>query len=216
MRLIRLKITDDNGFRSLQKDFEAFFLRDFDYKHVNEFNPNILAGRNGSGKSNILEALANIFYHLNCIYADNLPDNFSKKTTIRQDKEAKVMLSEEAKVMLSEEAKVMLSEEAEEEEDNDDDYVFDNTIGVVDAYELEYFTPLPLSMIEKAAKNVSSTSFNHVKAHILIAKKKVLSRQLYGRTERIFLTKQMSLVKRKFSYYYPNMFWGTHPERMSS
>lgn len=78
MKLIRFKINDEKGFRSLQQDFKIYFLRDFDYKFANEFNPNILAGRNGSGKSNILEALANIFYHLDCMHNEPLPDGFLK------------------------------------------------------------------------------------------------------------------------------------------
>ncbi|RRJ89410.1 restriction system-associated AAA family ATPase [Paenimyroides tangerinum] len=76
MRLLRLQINTPNGFRSLQEGFEIYFLRDFDYRWAKDFNPNILAGRNGSGKSNILEALANIFYHLDCMYNDYLPDGF--------------------------------------------------------------------------------------------------------------------------------------------
>jgi len=78
MRLLRLQINTPSGFRSLQNGFEIYFLRDFDYRWAKDFNPNILAGRNGSGKSNILEALANIFYHLDCMYNDYLPDGFLK------------------------------------------------------------------------------------------------------------------------------------------
>lgn len=76
MRLIRLKI--NTPFRSLQADFEIYFLREIDYDQSYEFAPNILAGRNGSGKSNILEALGNIFYHLNCMYSQHMPDDFFK------------------------------------------------------------------------------------------------------------------------------------------
>lgn len=76
MKLLRFKVNVPEGFRSLQNGFEIFFLRDFDYHLAYDFNPNILAGRNGSGKSNILEALANIFYHLDCMYNDYLPENF--------------------------------------------------------------------------------------------------------------------------------------------
>lgn len=78
MKLLRLKIRDEEGFRSLNKDFEIFFLRDFDYKYAKVFNPYILAGSNGSGKSNVLEALAEIFFHLDCIYLRNKPDYFDK------------------------------------------------------------------------------------------------------------------------------------------
>jgi len=76
MKLLRLKITDTNGFRSLQPNFEMYFLRDFDYDEATDFNPYVLAGRNGSGKSNILEALAEIFFHLDCIYLRNKPQYF--------------------------------------------------------------------------------------------------------------------------------------------
>lgn len=76
MKLLRFKVNTPEGFRSLQSGFEIYFLRDFDYSLAHDFNPNILAGRNGSGKSNILEALANIFYHLDCMFNDYLPDGF--------------------------------------------------------------------------------------------------------------------------------------------
>lgn len=76
MKLIRFKVNTPEGFRSLQSGFEIYFLRDFDYQLAHDFNPNILAGRNGSGKSNILEALANIFYHLDCMFNDYLPEGF--------------------------------------------------------------------------------------------------------------------------------------------
>jgi restriction system-associated AAA family ATPase len=76
MKLLRFKVNTPEGFRSLQSGFEIYFLRDFDYQLAHDFNPNILAGRNGSGKSNILEALANIFYHLDCMNVDSLPQDF--------------------------------------------------------------------------------------------------------------------------------------------
>jgi restriction system-associated AAA family ATPase len=132
MKLIRLKITDAEGFRSLQKDFEIYFLRDFDYKYAHDFNPNILAGRNGSGKSNILEALANIFYHLDCMYNDYLPDGFLK--------------------------------------DEENERGFDNTVGVIDAYELEYFIPVPVRLIDKSFAEDPKVVFNETRAHILIKK----------------------------------------------
>lgn len=78
MKLLRLKINQDEGFRSLPKDFEIYFLRDFDYSLATEFNPYLLAGSNGSGKSNVLEALAEIFFHLDCIYLAYKPNFFYK------------------------------------------------------------------------------------------------------------------------------------------
>lgn len=74
MKLIRLKV--DSDFRSLAKGFEVLFLSEWDFKRCNEFQPYCLAGRNGSGKSNVLEALATIFYHIECIYLDYRPDGF--------------------------------------------------------------------------------------------------------------------------------------------
>lgn len=74
MKLLRLKLNTD--FRSLQKGFEVNFLRDFDKAKMWDFMPYCLVGRNGSGKSNILEALAAIFYHIECIYLSNKPEGF--------------------------------------------------------------------------------------------------------------------------------------------
>ena len=76
MKLIRFKLNNEKGFRSLPKGFEIHFLRDFHFKDATDFNPYILAGLNGSGKSNILEALAEIFYHLDCMFLDRRPDYF--------------------------------------------------------------------------------------------------------------------------------------------
>ena len=68
MKLLRLKITDPAGFRSLPGDFEHHFRNEWslqEEKAKNEdFAPFVCAGPNGSGKSNLLEALAAIFYQL--------------------------------------------------------------------------------------------------------------------------------------------------------
>ena len=74
MKLLRLKL--DVPFRSLAAGFEVHFLREWDHARCFEFHPYCLAGRNGSGKSNVLEALAAIFYHIECIYLDYRPDGF--------------------------------------------------------------------------------------------------------------------------------------------
>lgn len=76
MKLLRLKITDPKGFRSLQAGFEHRFRSERDLQEEQGFSPFVCAGPNGSGKSNLLEALAAIFYHLECIYLENLPDSF--------------------------------------------------------------------------------------------------------------------------------------------
>lgn len=76
MKLLRLKITDPKGFRSLQAGFEYCFRTEWDLQEEQGFAPFVCAGPNGSGKSNLLEALAAIFYHLECIYLSNRPDSF--------------------------------------------------------------------------------------------------------------------------------------------
>lgn len=76
MKLVRLKINDD--FRGIKKGFEISFFNINSNKAPFEFNPYCLVGRNGSGKSNILEALANIFYHIECVYLNYKPRGFEK------------------------------------------------------------------------------------------------------------------------------------------
>jgi restriction system-associated AAA family ATPase len=83
MKLLRLKL--DVPFRSLAAGFEVYFLREWDYERCFEFHPYCLAGRNGSGKSNVLEAIAAIFYHVECIYLDYRPDGFEYDTEGRPD-----------------------------------------------------------------------------------------------------------------------------------
>jgi restriction system-associated AAA family ATPase len=81
MKLLRLKITDDNGFRGLPSGFEYHFRSEATLQEEADrldagFEPFVCAGRNGSGKSNLLEAIAAIFFHLECLYLENLPDSF--------------------------------------------------------------------------------------------------------------------------------------------
>jgi restriction system-associated AAA family ATPase len=83
MKLLRLKL--NMPFRSLAAGFEVYFLRERDYGRSFEFHPYCLAGRNGSGKSNVLEALAAIFYHIECIYLDYRPDGFEFETDNNPD-----------------------------------------------------------------------------------------------------------------------------------
>lgn len=78
MKLLRLKITDSKGFRSLQAGFEHHFRTDWDLQEEQKFAPFVCAGPNGSGKSNLLEALAAIFFQLEVLRVRRsfLPDNF--------------------------------------------------------------------------------------------------------------------------------------------
>lgn len=83
MKLISLKIRD--RFRSLPPNFEIHFQQGLERADISEFRPYCLVGLNGCGKSNILEALAQIFYHLELCVSVNLPsqlrgsDIFSRK-----------------------------------------------------------------------------------------------------------------------------------------
>ncbi|WP_166836466.1 restriction system-associated AAA family ATPase [Rheinheimera pleomorphica] len=86
MKLLRLKITDPKGFRSLPYGFEHYFIRELDLQeelaNLGEFAPFICAGRNGSGKSNLLELLSAIFFQLECQYLGNRPDNFDYESQL--------------------------------------------------------------------------------------------------------------------------------------
>lgn len=68
MKLLRLKITDPDGFRSLPSGFEHYFRTEWTLKDelasADSFTPFVCAGPNGSGKSNLLEVLAAIFFQL--------------------------------------------------------------------------------------------------------------------------------------------------------
>ena len=77
MKLLRLDIQDE--FRSLHKDFTIKF-HDLAYESDNlgTFQPFCFAGLNGSGKSNVLEALASIFYHLEFCVAKFKPLSLEK------------------------------------------------------------------------------------------------------------------------------------------
>lgn len=87
MKLLSLEIGE--RFRSLDKGFRIDFRSgfndsdqeteiEFDFNSLSEFQPFCFAGLNGSGKSNVLEALASIFYHLELCVAKFRPDNFEK------------------------------------------------------------------------------------------------------------------------------------------
>ncbi len=68
MKLIRVKLTDTQPFRSLQPGFEYRFRSEWEVdEELNSdegVSPFVCAGRNGSGKSNLLELLAAIFFQI--------------------------------------------------------------------------------------------------------------------------------------------------------
>jgi len=82
MKLLRLKITDLDGFRSLPCGFEHHFRTEWSLQEElaqpEGFAPFVCAGPNGSGKSNLLEALAAIFFQLEVqrVRRNFLPDIF--------------------------------------------------------------------------------------------------------------------------------------------
>lgn len=74
MKLLKLHIQEE--FKSLHKDFSLDFHKNLDA--MDTFQPFCFAGLNGSGKSNVLEALASIFYHLEFCVANFRPQSFEK------------------------------------------------------------------------------------------------------------------------------------------
>jgi restriction system-associated AAA family ATPase len=78
MKLISLEIGEK--FRSLEEGFKIDFhiLNEEGVKELNNFQPFCFAGLNGSGKSNVLEALASIFYHLELCVAKFRPESLEK------------------------------------------------------------------------------------------------------------------------------------------
>lgn len=90
MKLLRLKITDPKGFRSLASGFEYHFRSEYNTQEGltnTDFEPFVCAGRNGSGKSNLLEALASIFYQLEIhrMRRTFLPESFGDVTEYDPD-----------------------------------------------------------------------------------------------------------------------------------
>lgn len=85
MKLLKLKIENEDGFRSLQKDFEIKFHTLADTHSMEQFRPFCFAGLNGSGKSNVLEALANIFYHLEVCVARYLPESIKDPKNFKRN-----------------------------------------------------------------------------------------------------------------------------------
>lgn len=74
MKLLKLHIQEE--YKSLHKGFSIDFHKGLD--SMDTFQPFCFAGLNGSGKSNVLEALASIFYHLEFCVAKFRPHSFEK------------------------------------------------------------------------------------------------------------------------------------------
>lgn len=141
MKLLRLKINQEIGFRSLQKDFELFFLDKDDWSDATAFNPYVFAGKNGSGKSNVLEALSEIFYHLDCIYLSNKPSYFNNEEEY---------YGEEFESLKKE-----------------DKVIYDPKVYKINEYELEYLIFIDTKYFTEISNEKAFSNF----AHIQIAKK---------------------------------------------
>lgn len=143
MKLLRLKLNTD--FRSLQAGFEVHFLRDFDKSKMWDFMPYCLVGRNGSGKSNILEALAAIFYHIECIYLTNKPEGFDDNSYIEKGY-------------------------VEEGYSAEKKGFFDSTSCKPNEFELEYRIPVKWKMVKKTFNEMEGVTWDDLTAHIQIIK----------------------------------------------
>ena len=83
MKLLKLEIGDlpkEKQFRSLHSGFQVEFhsLSTKGIDAMGKFRPFCFAGLNGSGKSNVLEALSSIFFHLESCVAKYKPKTFEK------------------------------------------------------------------------------------------------------------------------------------------
>lgn len=143
MKLLRLKLNTD--FRSLQAGFEVHFLRDFDKAKMWDFMPYCMVGRNGSGKSNILEALAAIFYHIECIYLVNAPEGFRDDFYVEGDHVEEVYVE-------------------------DIEGFFNSKASKPDAFELEYRIPVKWKMVKKTLNEMEGVTWDDLTAHIQIIK----------------------------------------------
>lgn len=79
MKLLKLHINSEYG--SIKEGFKLRFRAPYEDQITeqidwSDFHPFCFAGLNGSGKSNVLEALANIFYHIESCANVNQPENF--------------------------------------------------------------------------------------------------------------------------------------------
>lgn len=80
MKLLKLEIGNipkEKQFRSLYAGFKIGFHSLDDMESMKSFTPFCFAGLNGSGKSNVLEALSVIFFHLECCVSKFKPKSFA-------------------------------------------------------------------------------------------------------------------------------------------
>lgn len=119
MKLLRLIIDSEKGFRSLGRGFEIRFHQSADFETLNAFRPICLVGLNGCGKSNVLEALSLIFYHIELCVGVHLPlsikngESFSPKNAVIDAFTLEYLIQEPFKSLNSEPSlvKVTISKE---------------------------------------------------------------------------------------------------------
>lgn len=101
MRLKRIELNDN--FRSLQNGLTLDFIENENsYNASQAIEPYCIVGRNGSGKSNILELLSAIFYQVEINYLDFLPkERIQKKDIEENSDESSEEVYEELKIFQS-------------------------------------------------------------------------------------------------------------------
>ncbi len=77
MKINRIIVNNPKGFRGLPDQFEITFKNVF---NRNEIDPVCLAGLNGSGKSNVLELISEIFFYLEAAHHSTAKDYVYKKS----------------------------------------------------------------------------------------------------------------------------------------
>ena len=75
MQIVRLKLLSD--FRSLKKGFEMTFATNFVQDQI--ISPTCIVGKNGSGKSNLLELICEMFFYLDSLLLEFPSDNLLSK-----------------------------------------------------------------------------------------------------------------------------------------
>ena len=73
MKLKQIALIEDTEFRSLPKNFEI----NFSIQEMDSIDPKCIVGLNGSGKSNLLELIAEIFFYIeiHLMYGKNMQNN---------------------------------------------------------------------------------------------------------------------------------------------
>jgi len=127
MKLLRLHINSEYG--SIKEGFKLQFRAPYEEQLPEqvdwaEFHPFCFAGLNGSGKSNVLEALANIFYHIESCAGVNQPinfqDNFKPELCKPNAFELEYYFSQDKEYKLENLIKVCISKNEKDEKKKED------------------------------------------------------------------------------------------------